>query len=228
MGLFGRNKQESEAVEEAGVAAKTANAIVGKLMDIGIDGLGPLDSAAEVVSQARKEHADPEDAIDAIAKSHVRLSAAGGFVTGAGGLLTMGVALPANIIEFYVLATRMVTSIASLRGYDIERAEVRSAVMLTLVGADSQDLLRRAGVTGAHRLSQVAIQRLPKAAVMVINKGVGFRLATQLGGKTLGRLGRAVPVFGGVVGAGLDGYLMRRIADHAREEFPSRSTALEG
>ena len=56
-----------------------------------------------------------------IAKSHLKLSAAGGFITGAGGLLTMGVALPANIIEFYVLATRMVAS-------QLRRATLRNAL----------------------------------------------------------------------------------------------------
>lgn len=229
MGLFGSNDQstESEAeVEESSLTARTANAVVAKLMDVGLDGLGPLDPVTTVVQEATAKADDAEDAIDQICRTHIKMAATGGFITGVGGLLTMGVALPANIAEFYVLATRMVGSIASIRGYDLDREEVRAAVMLTLVGADSEDLLRKAGVTGGGRLAQVAMQRLPKAAVMVINKGVGFRLATQLGGKTLGRLGRAIPVAGGVIGAGLDGYLMNKIADHARKEFPVKATAL--
>jgi hypothetical protein len=36
----------------------------------------------------------------------------------------------------------------------------------------------------------------------------------------LSKLGRGVPLAGGVVGAALDGYLMKQIADHARREFP--------
>lgn len=132
----------------------------------------------------------------------------------------MVASLPANIAGFYVLATRMVAGIALIRGYDLTRPEVRTAIMLALVGADSEDLLAKAGVTSGGRLAQVALQRLPRTAVMMINKGVGFRLATQVGSRTLSRFGRLVPVAGGVVGAGLDGYLMDRIADHARTEFP--------
>jgi len=135
------------------------------------------------------------------------------------------VSLPANIVEFYVLATRMVGSIARIRGYDLTRPEVRAAVMLTLVGADSQDLLAKAGVAGSGRLAQVAMQRLPKAAVMVINKGVGFRLATKMGARSLSKFTRAVPVVGGAIGAGLDSFLMHRIADQARQEFPAREPA---
>lgn len=228
MGLFGIGSDpEPEASEEAagtGIGAKTANAIVGKLMDIGIDGLGPLDSVAEIVAEAMGEQKDDrEKAITDIVRSHIKLGAAGGFVTGIGGFVTMIASMPANIAGFYVLATRMVGSIAQIRGYDLNRPEVRTAVLLTLVGADSQDLLAKAGVAGGGKLATVAMKRLPKAAVMVINKGVGFKLATQLGSKSLSRLGRFVPVVGGGIGAGIDGFLMNRIADHAREEFPPRA-----
>ncbi|WP_228266649.1 EcsC family protein [Ornithinimicrobium ciconiae] len=229
MGLFGSDKNEpetAEALEESGVTAKTANALVGKLMDVGIDGLGPLDSVARVVEEALQDKGGhPEKAINKIVRSHIKMSAVGGFVTGVGGIFTLVVSLPANIIEFYVLATRMVGSIATIRGYDLERPEVRAAVLLTLVGADSQDLLSKAGVAGTGRLAQVAMQRLPKAAVMVINKGVGFRLATKMGAKSVSRFTRAVPVVGGGIGAGLDAFLMNRIADQARTEFPEMATA---
>lgn len=228
MGLFGigadKEPETDEAVAEAGIGAKTANAIVGRLMDIGIDGLGPLDSVEEVVAAAMGEKkGNAEKAITDIVLSHIKLGAAGGFVTGIGGFVTMVASMPANIAGFYVLATRMVGSIASIRGYDLTKPEVRTAVLLTLVGADSQDLLAKAGVAGGGKLASVAMQRLPKAAVMVINKGVGFKLATQLGSKSLSRLGRFVPVIGGGIGAGIDGFLMNRIADHAREEFPARA-----
>src|SRR5699024_6692874 len=145
---------------------------------------------------------------------------AGGFLTGIGGFVTMIASMPANIAGFYVLATRMVGSIATIRGYDLSRPEVRSAVLLTLVGADARELLAKAGLGGTGRIAQVAMGKLPRAAVMVINKGVGFKLATQLGSRTLSRLGRFVPVVGGGIGAGVDGFLMNRIADHARQEFP--------
>ena len=114
----------------------------------------------------------------------------------------------------------MVASIACLRGYDLRQPEVRSAVLLTLVGADSDDLLALAGLTTGGRLASLAAERLPGPALMMVNKGVGFRLLSQLGRKGLPRFGRAVPLMGGAVGAGVDVYLLRRIADHARHEFP--------
>ena len=120
----------------------------------------------------------------------------------------------------------MVASIASLRGYDIKQPEIRSAVLLTLVGADADDLLKKAGVASTGRLANLAAQRLPGPAMMVVNKAVGFRLLSTAGKKTLTRFGKGVPVIGGVVGAGLDSYLLKKIADHARHEFPPRATGL--
>jgi hypothetical protein len=59
---------------------------------------------------------------------------------------------------------------------------------------------------------------------MVVNKGVGFRLLSQIGRRSVERFGKAVPFVGGAVGAGFDAFLLRRIAEHARHEFPPRVT----
>ncbi|MEO5981318.1 MAG: EcsC family protein [Pedococcus sp.] len=210
--------------EDAGMISNTVTGLVENLLDVGIDGRSRFDSAQKVADVKRAERPDAEDAVDAVVRAHLKLAAAGGFVTGLGGFITLPVALPANIVEFYVVATRMVASIASLRGYDIKQPEIRSAVLLTLVGADADDLLKKAGVMSTGRLSNLAAQRLPGPALMVVNKAVAFRLLSTAGKKTLTRFGKGVPVLGGVVGAGLDTYLLKRIADHARHEFPKKAT----
>ena len=191
-----------------------------RLLDIGIDGRGRFRSAQQVADGAMAGHSDADRAVSAIVRSHLRLVAAGGFFTGLGGFVTMPIALPANVLEFYLVATRMVAGIASTRGYDIRQPEVRSAILLALVGADSDDLLKKAGYASTGRLAGLAVQRLPGPVLLAINKGVGFRLLNQVGRKSLTRFGKAVPLAGGVVGAGVDAYLLKRIADHARQEFP--------
>ncbi len=137
----------------------------------------------------------------------------------------MPVSIPANVLEFYLLGTRVTAATAKLRGYDIDQPEIRSAILLTLVGADSEDLLKKAGLHAAGgKLSGLAFDRLPAPALMVLNKAVGFRLLSRIGQSTFARLGRAVPVVGGVIGAAFDVYLLRRIAKQARKEFPPVET----
>jgi hypothetical protein len=215
------------AEDDKGMSGMAAN-LVDRLLDVGIDGKGPFDSARTVADNAMSDQGDVERAIDAVVTRHTKLAAAGGFVTGLGGFLALPVALPTNVLEFYAVATRMVGAIASLRGYDVRDQGTRSAVMLTLVGADADDLLKKAGLGRTGRLADLAAQRLPGPAIMVLNKGIGFRLVSSVGKSVLGRFGRGVPVVGGVVGAGLDAYLLRRIAGHARSEFPARPVGMEG
>ena len=238
MGIFGRDdesargstavtKVDSGATGEAGFGAATR--MIERLMDVGIDGKGSFDSAQRVADVALAEHSDPERAIDAIVRLHVKLAAAGGFVTSLGGFVTLPIALPANVLGFYLVATRAVAGIASIRGYDLRKPEVRSAVLLALVGADADDLLNRLsplpGVS-IGPLANLAAQRLPGPALMAVNKAVGFRLFSQVGKKSLTRFGKAVPLVGGVVGAGVDTFLLTRIARHARSEFPPKREPL--
>lgn len=223
--IFGSDKvsETDEQQEPGGPMARLAAGAVDRILAYGIDGFGPLDSVEQVVRKARAEQEDPEKVIDALRSDHVKLAAGGGFVTGVGGLITMPVALPANVVGFYVLAARMVSAVALVRGYDVHDRNTRTALSLTLIGADADALLKKAGVTGGGRMARIALNRVPRGAAMMINKGLGFRVATQLGTRMLGRLGRVVPLVGGAVGAGLDGYLMGRLADHARTEFPPRA-----
>jgi hypothetical protein len=205
--------------------ARGDEGIVGRLvqvlLDAGIDGLGPLKSARELADLARRDTRTPEGATKKIVRSHVVKGGVGGFVTSVGGFVTMPVALPANVVEFYVGATRMVAAIATLRGYDVNDPRVRTAVLLTLVGSDADEVLAKAGLTGGTgKMVGLVGQQLPPAALLILNKAIGFRLLRGFGEKAFARLGRGIPLAGGVVGGGIDVWMMKRIADHALEEFP--------
>ena len=107
------------------------------LVDVGLEGRGPIDPVREVADRAlTKAGGDHEKAIAAVARSTTVIGGVGGFVTGLGGFVTMPVSLPVNVAEFYLQAVRMVGTIATLRGYDISEPRVRTAVLLTLVGSD--------------------------------------------------------------------------------------------
>ncbi|HEY3529158.1 MAG TPA: hypothetical protein VGK78_08400 [Nocardioides sp.] len=206
-------------------AARRDEGVVGRLvqvlLDAGIDGVGPLRSARELADLARRDTRTTEGAAKKIIRSHVVKGGVGGFVTSLGGFVTMPVALPANVVEFYVGATRMVAAIATLRGYDVDDPQVRTAVLLTLIGSEADEVLARTGLTGGGgRVVGLVGQQLPPAALLILNKAIGFRLLRGFGEKAFARLGRGIPLAGGVVGGGIDVWMMKRIADHALEEFP--------
>ncbi|WP_052593500.1 EcsC family protein [Luteipulveratus mongoliensis] len=226
--MFGLGKSKpDQAVQPKKADGPLDNAamhLAERLLDVGFDGKAGFEPAKKVAQDAMTKHQGNADkAIAEIIGDHRKLAAAGGFLTGLGGFVTLPIALPANVLEFYIVATRMTAAVASVRGYDIDQRELRSAVLLALIGADADDLLKKAGVVSTGRLANLAAQRLPGPALLVVNKAVGFRLISQVGRKAFAKLGKGIPVAGGVIGAGLDVYLLNRIAGSAKKEFPPRT-----
>ena len=236
MGIFGfgdddDKKAPGTALEQANTAPRGASAVVYKvlkpILDVGIDGKGPLPSAQQVADQARMKTGNLDEAVEQVIRIHLAMAGAGGFVTGFGGFVTMPIALPVNVAEFYFVATRMTAAIAALRGYDLSQHHIRTAVLLALVGADADDLIRKAGIVSpTGRLTDMAAQQLPGPALMMVNKGIAFRLIGTVGRSTFSRLGRGLPFVGGGVSAGIDAYMLKKIADHAKQEFPLRAPSV--
>jgi hypothetical protein len=216
-------ERAADGPDDNGMLGNQAVRLVENVLDLGIDGRGWFHSAQQVADAELSAHGgDREAAVDSIIRSHLVKGGIEGFVTSLGGFVTLPVALPVNVLSFYVLATRMTAAVAALRGHDIATPQVRAAVLLTLVGADADDLLRKAGMAvPAGGLTNLAAQRLPGPAAMVVKKGVGFRLLASVAKNTLTRFGRAVPVIGGLVGAGVDTYLLHQVAENTRKEFPA-------
>lgn len=231
MGLFDMFRRDDEititrsALDEANDPGGNDDAVtvlIKRLTSIGIDGTRGFEGAAALADKAlAKEGGDVERAVGRVVRQHLAGGAAGGFLTSLGGFLTMVVAIPANVFEFYVQATRLTASIAHLRGHDISDPRVRTAVLLTLVGSNASDILSKAGVSvGTSAALNVAGRNLPKSALMVIQKAVGFRILRSVGERLFSRIGKLVPLAGGVFGAVIDTAMMNRIADQARTEFP--------
>lgn len=228
---IGRSKEHEQvrtALDEAtrpaqrGVVESSSIRLAESLLDVGITGKGPFASASMVADKAlRKSGGDVEKAVRLVVRSHLAMGGVSGFVTSVGGFTTLAVAMPANIVGFYLVATRMTAAVASLRGYDVDNPQIRTAILLTLVGAEAEDLLAKAGIgTASGGVTNLAAQRLPGPILMVVNKAVGFRILTKAGADTFKGFGKRVPLVGGAVGAGLDSWLLNRISENARREFP--------
>lgn len=197
------------------------------LFAIGIDGQGPLTSAVELADAARTATLTTEEAVARVARTTIIRGAAAGFVTGVGGRWASPLALPVNVVGFYVQAARMVGAIATLRGHDVGDAEVRKAVLQTLVRAQTESpLVKAISAKRGGFLSRRLLRLLPSGALLVANKGIGFRLLRAMVERLCGRFGRGVPFIVGTVVAVRDAWMMRRIAEQARIEFSPEGFAV--
>ena len=206
-------------------SSSAATALVERLLDVGIEGAGPFKSAERIAEQHLAQHGDTELAIRRLIGTHRRIVTAGGFVTGFGGFAAMPVTLPADMGSFYTLSTRCVAAIAYVRGYNVHSDEVRSLVLISLIGAAGSAAVTRTGIEVSQKAALSALNKLPGQVLIDINKKVGFRLLTKFGQKGSINLVRGIPVVGGGVGAGFNAAGLTAIARHALTNFPAHQSA---
>lgn len=208
-------KDEGERLNEL------VQTVVGKVVGWGVDGLGPIKGAEHIAEEHLAAHPDPDTAIARLVTSHTRLVAASGFASGFGGFSVAAVTIPADITALYAFAARCAGAIAVLRGYDVRSEEVRSVVLLTLIGSAGAGVAADVGAQLGTKSAFAALGRLPGAVLIEINKKVGFRLVTKFGTKGVINLGKLVPVAGGVVSSGVSIATMRGVGQYARHNFPA-------
>ena len=189
-----------------------------------VDGVGPLPAAAAAAEkQLAEQRGDVERAIHEVIENHVRLAGAQGFLTTGGGLVVAAVTIPANITGLTMVQCRMVAGIAHLRGHDLDDPRVRNAILTTLLGEDGvAELIKRRKIPAppmALATAPVHDAGLDK----LISAEVGADLVSRIAGKRLAvTAARKVPVFGGIVGMGADGYATWRIGRYADREILAR------
>lgn len=200
-------------------------AVIDKILSVGVAGTGPLKGARQIADEHLLQHGDPEKAIDKLIATHARLVGATGFATGVGGLLMLPVSISTDITVFYAMSARCAAGVAHLRGHDIDSDEVRSIVLLTLIGSAGTAVAGEMGVQIGNKAATAALKKLPGKALIEINKKVGFRLITKFGEKGVINLVKVIPLIGGGVGATVNVAAMRTIGGYAKHNFPALAAA---
>jgi hypothetical protein len=191
-----------------------------------LEGLpGAEESIEQLAHSYRARHSGDEDAISALASWQIAKAGIAGFVTNIGGVLTLPVAVPANVASVLYVQIRMVASIAHLRGYDLRQDQVRTFVFACLAGSAAFDILKEFGIRLGSQLTRQMILRVSGELLLRINRAVGFRLVTKAGSKGLINLVRIVPVVSGFVAGGLDAAATKVIAKAAKDIFQPNDAA---
>ena len=169
-----------------------------------IQGLPGMESAEELAKRYLEKYDTVDEAIDTFINWQCAKCATSGFITGLGGLLTLPVAIPANISSVIFVQIRMIATIAKMRGYNLKDDQVKTLVFVALTGQAATDILKQAGITIGSKVGINLIKKMPMKVIYQINKKVGFRLVTKFGQKGVINLGKMVPIVGGVIGGTVD------------------------
>ena len=186
-----------------------------------IEGVPPLSSAKDLAEEylIDKSYSSIPERIDALINWETAKNFTSGFITGLGGILTLPVTVPAALGAAWLIQARMAGAIASICGHDLKEDRVRTLVLLSLVGDAGKEVVKRAGITIANKLTEKAFERIPGKVLIEINKRVGFRLLTKAGEKGVLNFVKIVPVAGGIVGGCFDAAACRTVGYAAKSAF---------
>lgn len=181
----------------------------GKILDTiyskALDGIPQVSqSVDDLVNDYLKKYTSTENAARALVKNQILKCGTSGFITGLGGLITLPVAIPANISSVLYVQMRMIAALAKMGGYDIRSDQVQTMVYICLTGQAVTDVLKDVGIKIGEKTLEAAIKKIPGSVLTKINQRIGFRLITKFGEKGAINLGKLVPVVGGVIGGSVD------------------------
>lgn len=213
---------DPKRLERLGVKAKEVS---DKILNVGVDGWGRWKGSIKVAEEHLATHGDAERAIKRLIATHVRLTSGTGFLAGLGGLITLPVTLPADFTALWLTQARLAGAIAYLRGYDVRSEEVRSVILISLIGSSATEALSQAGAQIGTKSAVSAIKQVPGRVLVQVNKMVGFRLITKAGTKGIVNLTKLAPVVGGVIGGGINFTSTRAVGAWAKKNFPAMDDA---
>lgn len=192
-----------------------------------VHGVGPLPPAAVGAERKLAEcDGDVDRAISQVIEQHVRLAGAQGFATNIGGLTLAAVTVPANIAGLAMIQCRMVAAIAHLRGYDIKDPRMRNAILGCVLGEDDVKRLIKKKLIPAPPMAIATAPAYDPHLDRLMAAEVTSELLTRVAGKrTANMLARRVPIMGGFIGAGTDGYATWQIGRYADRELLPRMRA---
>ena len=206
------------------MAPGLTTSFVREALNRAILGAGPLPPAAQAADkQLEEQRGNVDRAIHEVIENHVRYAGAQGFLTNVGGLVTAAITIPTNITGLALIQCRMIAGIAHLRGYDLDDPRVRNAILTSLLGEETINSLVKKQKLPAPPMALATAPVHDPDLDRVISAEVASSLITKVAGKRLATtVGRRVPVVGGLVGAGADGYETWRIGRYADRELLPR------
>jgi len=207
------------------ISQNTMGKILNWSYDKAINGLPAFSSAYDLAQEYKTKYPNNlEKQIDSFINWQCARAGLSGAITGIGGFATMALTLPANITSVIAIQLRMIATIAVLCGYDVKSDKVQTLVYCCLVKQSVEDMLKTAGIKITQKIGVKLIQRIPMDIIKIINKAVGFKLITKFGQKGIINLGKAVPLFGAVLGASIDVASTKAIGSFTKKVLMDENT----
>jgi EcsC protein family len=198
------------------VNASFADKVINTCYDQALIGLPLTSTAEELGDHYLKTCGRPDAAIDRLIRWQAAKCATSGFLTGLGGLITLPVAIPADIGATWYVNIRMVAAIAHIRGHDLHADRTRTAVFLCLVGSSAAEIASKFGAKVTEEVLIDQLNGIDPSALVKMNRAVMARLVTKIGEKGLVNVFRLTPLLGGTVRGTVNVFSCTEVGNEAK------------
>lgn len=128
-----------------------------------------------------------------------------GAITGIGGIITLPVAVPVDLVCSWQIQASMALSIAYIYGHTKDTTDLKTDLYLILAGDSAKEILKQFGIEASKSLTKKMVNKYITREVMTkIWKLVGRKIITKAGEKSLTSFVKMVPLVGAPVGFTFD------------------------
>ncbi len=138
--------------------------------DKAVNGVVGLDSAYDLAKDYKKTDDSLYNQVNSLIRWQNTKAGTSGFITGLGGIITLPVAIPANVASVMYVQIRMIAAIAHMGGHNLNDDRVRSLVFVCLTGNAAKDILKDVGIVVGKKLAENAIKNISGKTITAINK----------------------------------------------------------
>jgi hypothetical protein len=200
---------------------KTLDVIYKNAVNGGIIGMS---SAYKLAEDFREKCSDLNEQISSLVNWQCTKSALAGFTTNLGGVITLPIAIPANIASVLYIQLRMIAAIAILCGYQPNNDKVKTLAYCCLIGDTFSSAAKKVGIDISKKFGYNMINKISYKVIKKINKAIGFKLIAKYGEKGVINLVKFVPFVGGAVAGGIDAFSTKTIGNFTKKTFISQQT----
>lgn len=209
---------------EDGSEALALTSSLGKVMEWTYDHVlagqpsARLASAHDLAMEYAQKPGTLDEKIDALIRWQSAKAATSGFVTGLGGIATLPILLPTNMLVVLFVQMRMLAAIAILCGRDVNDSRVKSEIFLALLGNATGHVYREVGMQVGHKIAVSLADRLSYELIRSANQAATLRILAHFAPTGLFRMSRVLPIAGGLIGATFDA-VSTRVAGRAAKKL---------
>ena len=142
-----------------------------KLYDKAIQGIPKV---SPPISQLAENYITKSPILESAAKSFINYQIAkcttSGFLTGLGGIVTLPVAIPANVGSVLYVQMRMIACLAYMGGYDTNSDQVQTLVYACLAGIYLDQVVKQVGIKVGVKFANAMVKKIPGTVLVKINQ----------------------------------------------------------